>query len=86
MQIFIDYVHPVNLITSLYQNHQIIEPNQVIDRIEVNAIPKDAEWYDENIHHPGVVEQFRCLLKGYLKGLGQTRTINTSGHNTLWRQ
>jgi hypothetical protein len=41
----------VFVIISLYQGCQIIEPNQVIDHIEVNAIPKDADGYDDNIHN-----------------------------------
>lgn len=73
VQIFTDYVRPIDLITSLYQGRQIIEPNQVISRIEVNAVPKNAEGYDENIHHPGMVDRFRRLLEGYLKGLGHPK-------------
>jgi hypothetical protein len=73
VQIFTDYVRPIDLITSLYQGRQIIEANQVIDRIEVNAVPKDVDGYDNNIHHQGMVNRFQHLLKGYLKGLGHPK-------------
>ena len=73
VQIFRDYVLPIDLIKSLYQGRQIIEYKQVIDRIEVNAVPKDADGYDDNIHHQGMVKRFRRLLEGYLKGLGHPK-------------
>lgn len=73
VQIFMDYVRPIDLILSLYQGRQIIEPNQVIDRIDVNAVPKDADGYDDNIHHQGMVDRFQHMLNGYLKGLGHPK-------------
>ena len=73
MQIFTDYVRPIDLIASLYQGRQIIEPNQVISRIEVNAVPKDADGYDDHIHHQGMVNRFQHLLEGYLRGLGHPK-------------
>lgn len=73
MQIFKNCVRPIDLIISLYQGRQIIEPDQVIDRIEVNAVSKEADGYDDNIHHQGMVKRFQRLLEGYLKGLGHPK-------------
>ncbi|KAF8804311.1 hypothetical protein BYT27DRAFT_7259296 [Phlegmacium glaucopus] len=72
-RIFVTCVRPIDLIISLYQGCQIIEPDQVIDRIEVNAVPKEVDGYDDDIHHQGMVKRFRRLLKGYLKGLGHPK-------------
>jgi hypothetical protein len=73
VQIFTNCVRPIDLIISLYHGRQILESNQVIDRIEVNAVPKDADGYDDDIHHQGMVKRFRRLLEGYLKGLGHPK-------------
>jgi hypothetical protein len=73
MQIFTDLVRPIDLITSLYQGRQILDPNQVIERIVVNPVPKDSDGYDDSIHDQGIVNRFKILLYGYLKGLGHPR-------------
>ena len=97
VQIFTDCVRPIDLIVSLYQGRQITDPDQVIDCIEVNAVPKDADGYEDDIHHQGMVKRFQYLLEGYLKGFGHPKgsqklgilsaTIEANKNNKyLWPQ
>jgi len=78
-QVFANCVPPIDLIASLYKGRQIAKPDQVIDRIEVNAVSTEAIGYDEEIHHSGMVKRFKRLLEGYLRGLGHPRGAQKLG-------
>jgi hypothetical protein len=71
IQIFGSCLSPMNFIATIYHGRQIVTADQVISRIEIMPFNKEAEHYDEAIHHKGIEKRFERLLKKYLIGKGQ---------------
>ncbi|KAF8913128.1 hypothetical protein CPB84DRAFT_516526 [Gymnopilus junonius] len=72
-QVLAGCVRPIDLIVSLYAGRQIANPEQVIERIEVKPVSKEAVGYDDDIHHQGMAKRFTRLLMGYIRGLGHPK-------------
>lgn len=76
-------MRPIKLIESLYRGRQVIDPEQVIERIVILGTPQGKVGYEEDIHHPGMVKRFKDLLKGYLKGPGHPKGSEKLGISAI---